>query len=31
VMTDYGKQILKNFFEPMLSTTTSSNALEYVF
>jgi anthranilate synthase component II len=31
VMTDYGKQILKNFFEPMLTTTASSNALEYVF
>jgi anthranilate synthase component II len=30
VMTDYGKQILKNFFEPML-VTTSGDALEYVF
>ena len=30
IMTDYGKQILKNFFQP-LSQTTKSSAIEYVF
>ena len=30
IMTDYGKQILKNFFAP-LSTTVKSSAIEYVF
>ena len=30
IMTDYGKQILKNFFKPLIKGT-QSNALEYVF
>lgn len=30
IMTDYGKQILKNFFAP-LSTSVKSSAIEYVF
>ena len=30
IMTDYGKQILKNFFAPILKAS-KSNAIEYVF
>ena len=30
IMTDYGKQILRNFFAPIL-TQEKSNALEYIF
>jgi anthranilate synthase component II len=30
IMTDYGKQILRNFFAPVLSRE-KSNALEYIF
>ena len=31
IMTDYGKQILKNFFEPLSKNSMKSNAIEYVF
>ena len=31
IMTDYGKQMLKNFFEPLSKKTMKSNAIEYVF
>jgi anthranilate synthase component II len=31
IMTDYGKQMLKNFFEPLTKKTMKSNAIEYVF
>ena len=31
VMTDYGKQMLKNFFAPLSKKAMKSNAIEYVF
>jgi anthranilate/para-aminobenzoate synthase component II len=31
IMTDYGKQMLKNFFEPLTKKSMKSNAIEYVF
>ncbi len=31
VMTDYGKQMLKNFFAPLCKKEMKSNAIEYVF
>jgi anthranilate synthase component II len=31
VMTDYGKQMLKNFFAPLSKKVMKSNAIEYVF
>ena len=31
VMTDYGKQMLKNFFAPLSKKEMKSNAIEYVF
>jgi anthranilate synthase component II len=31
IMTPYGKQILKNFFAPILKSEKAGNAVEYVF